>query len=892
MQRVFAAQAAPVPLADGVSALGCSEEEVYIGTSSGALHRYALEPLAPSSSTTPVRRSIDQITRVPGTPYLALLSSSCVALTEAPYEKSQRLFQTRGARCFAAATWHESRGKIRSDVAVGLRGMDEIVREKQGVVRQATGAADGVQVSMLAVACARHLAVYRWVDGVFWDRKEVTLPHAPHALAILAGAGVFIGCSSTEYLRLDVPLASHSMAADVVHRSEETGRTALAAGDWIDEHAWPLYSMAIPEHEGVESSAGLAAWLTRTPKPVLLALSDTILLGLEHGAVLTDASGRIRKSPRLVWDTPPNMGTEIRVYTRDTLRLVQTLVLEHVLMLAAAPGPTVYMVESSRPRTYTLDSLRVMPWSDQLAELEKNGEYEEALALLHTLDTKRLADLAQRKARLQTLLGVVRFQQGAYEEAMDLFMENDASPAQVLALFPAHIAGEYTRHPSTWPSFFGVPEAPQGTAQDAPPAALQALARFLTDRRRVLRAEGACSKGGMDAKNAAHDAFASASATTNDTRLATAQAVDTALFKTFLYTKPALVGPLARVENWCVVSQVETLLKDHGMYDALVSLYHGKEMHREALALLRARSAVDGVQPTVRYLQALGAQHADLILEHSRHVLDQDSAQGLDIFTADAGQVGTLARIDVLEHLAAYRADVGIAYAQHLLALDDQDPAVHNRLAHLLLAQRRDAQLLDLVRSSSQYDAQPLLDALPPPPALAHVRAQLLGRLGRRREALRLYLDMHEVAMAESYCAEHTDPDLWQALLHFQAQHAPLDALLALLTRRAAEMDLVEALPLFPAHVPVQHVAPYLYKALRAGSTRRASALIVKGLATARDAALHRSVRQLQQRRVLVTASRTCPACQRRLGNAVLSVVPATGMTFHYYCAHRVANKG
>lgn len=42
--------------------------------------------------------------------------------------------------------------------------------------------------------------------------------------------------------------------------------------------------------------------------------------------------------------------------------------------------------------------------------------------------------------------------------------------------------------------------------------------------------------------------------------IAVAQTVDTALFKTFLFTKPALLGPLCRLENWCEVNQVEELL--------------------------------------------------------------------------------------------------------------------------------------------------------------------------------------------------------------------------------------------------------------------------------------------------------------------------------------------
>lgn len=40
-----------------------------------------------------------------------------------------------------------------------------------------------------------------------------------------------------------------------------------------------------------------------------------------------------------------------------------------------------------------------------------------------------------------------------------------------------------------------------------------------------------------------------------------AQIVDTALFKSYLLYRPALLGPLCRVANWCEVSEVEEDLR-------------------------------------------------------------------------------------------------------------------------------------------------------------------------------------------------------------------------------------------------------------------------------------------------------------------------------------------
>lgn len=83
--------------------------------------------------------------------------------------------------------------------------------------------------------------------------------------------------------------------------------------------------------------------------------------------------------------------------------------------------------------------------------------------------------------------------------------------------------------------------------------------------------------------------------------------VDTALFKAYLATKPVMVGPLCRIENWCEVEEVEELLlaaqasfllRLHPLallisafveqkYRELLDLYNGKDMHEKAVKLLR-----------------------------------------------------------------------------------------------------------------------------------------------------------------------------------------------------------------------------------------------------------------------------------------------------------------
>ena len=52
------------------------------------------------------------------------------------------------------------------------------------------------------------------------------------------------------------------------------------------------------------------------------------------------------------------------------------------------------------------------------------------------------------------------------------------------------------------------------------------------------------------------------SALTPEQLIRYAQLVDTALFKSYIIIRPALLGPLCRLDNWCEVSEIEELLRE------------------------------------------------------------------------------------------------------------------------------------------------------------------------------------------------------------------------------------------------------------------------------------------------------------------------------------------
>jgi hypothetical protein len=86
-------------------------------------------------------------------------------------------------------------------------------------------------VSTLAVGCRRKIIVFRWVDGSFWDTKEIQLPHTPRTLAFPSPTTLFMGYTPSEYAILTIPLAASSSVSDLLIRKGEKETVIIAA--WL-----------------------------------------------------------------------------------------------------------------------------------------------------------------------------------------------------------------------------------------------------------------------------------------------------------------------------------------------------------------------------------------------------------------------------------------------------------------------------------------------------------------------------------------------------------------------------------------------------------------------------------------------------------------------------------
>jgi hypothetical protein len=101
--------------------------------------------------------------------------------------------------------------------------------------------------------------------------------------------------------------------------------------------------------------------------------------------------------------------------------------------------------DTSTASTSQIYLLTLNTWQKQLDDLIALGSYEEALSLLNALDSPQhyLPDVEERQKQLRILAGLSLFlDKGKYEQAIDIFIEENVNTAKVVSLFPKAISGK------------------------------------------------------------------------------------------------------------------------------------------------------------------------------------------------------------------------------------------------------------------------------------------------------------------------------------------------------------------------------------------------------------------------------------------------------------------
>lgn len=188
-----------------------------------------------------------------------------------------------------------------------------------------------------------------------------------------------------------------------------------------------------------------------------------------------------------------------------------------LLTLSPTSRPTLAIVtnsasENSQTTTGSSDSkiwiLSGRSWTAQIDQLVSLGEYQQALALLQSIDNADFAvpDAMDRARHLRMLVGLNLFlDEKNYDRAIDIFIEENVNPAKVVALFPKDIAGKLHRPREEIEEIWGGRTRANRQQQD------EASKRLLLGRKRSMPIPGAADDSVIAGKDGDSDRGASGS---------------------------------------------------------------------------------------------------------------------------------------------------------------------------------------------------------------------------------------------------------------------------------------------------------------------------------------------------------------------------------------------
>ncbi|TIA88198.1 hypothetical protein E3P99_02716 [Wallemia hederae] len=838
--------------------------------------------------------------------------------------------------------------------------------------------------SKLAAVSKRKVSIYTWTHDK-QDDVEIPLPNTPKVVVILNPFTAYIAYSASEYSIIQFDMKSSSVYSinDVVLPSNQTSyKSSLTAGlTGFLYRSKPLITAIDTQH---------------------VALIDGTLLvildqdgNLENSTSIPASADDIATASPFIYVSIPqnNQSTGVHVYSSYTLELVQVIPTEAKFLHHT--HSTLYLDASSG-----ISALEIVNRKQLIDKSIEQGKYEEALGLLESGKELDEDERTQLQLKILQLYSISLVDAGMIDDAIDIFIELETNPAKVIALFPENISGRLYTPKDEWSTLFGDFAKLYKPAHDhtdekddleivknsnsmssfksdndaasvkststsrtnrtakKEKSVVEALLRYLTDRRQKVKGainykqqEAGSSYNPLTTKLTDYSKeellnlpSTSAESLNGDDLAILAAVVDTALFKAYIETRPALVGSLCRLENYCQPEEVEVSLLDRKKYSELVSLYKSKNIHEKALDLLKRLCFEDedkDIEPCVSYTQQLGSEYIDLILQKSDWMFDIDKENAMHV---NDERVESLPRLRVAQYLHKIELDLCLQYLQHVTGeLNDQEPALHDYYADTLLQaaslsrntplfEDKYSAFVQFLSQSQQYSPKERLRGIPADDMYL-ARAILVDRLGRHEEALRIYArQLQDFEKAVTYCRrmEHVDREIYTKLLklylrtdeskgrrtnsqassyfrgssvavsptHSQSQddelsiaNVNMNEALMLLNSHPTKFDLKEVLNMIPGVTCLNELQTFLLRSYKAMISKQRWRSVTANIRKAEDTRLAAKLVDLESRFVVVDDNRICPECKKRLGNSVISVHPPRGQVTHLGCKDRFNEK-
>jgi hypothetical protein len=362
---------------------------------------------------------------------------------------------------------------------------------------------------------------------------------------------------------------------------------------------------------------------------------------------------------------------------------------------------------------------------------------------------------------------------------------------------------------------------------------------------------------------------------------------DTALLKLYIRNSPALVGSLVRLANRCDPGVVKDYLVKEDRWRELVDFYYSKQLHRQALALLQERDAVDtGIQ----YIQRLTAQDWEIITEFAPWLL-KANPDALDVFTDAAQESDPFDRRAVAQVLKSCDSALAIRYLEHIIVkLGDTTPQYSEDLIVLYIDRQQVDKLKQFIESENNgASAMRVFQVLPDKASFAESRAFCLAEMGNLKTSLEIYINKVKdtektQAFAERQYKRYTD--IFEVLLelYLTSKPAQLSAALGLLERHGPRLDSEKVLVQLPPSIAISDIRAFLTTRLRESQSQLHMSIAEQTLRRSAMLTLQLRVIERKQKAIMIAADKVCAACHKRVGSSVLAAFP-DGAVVHYVCS-------
>ncbi|KAH6568621.1 hypothetical protein BASA50_000417 [Batrachochytrium salamandrivorans] len=816
--------------------------KLFIGTSDGAILAYEVED-EPSFTITLVevsknfsKRSIDGIAVLPSSKSLVVLSdSSLIVCDYGSLSVTSPLSKTKGCSAIQAHRTPPDSSPTTHDLFAAI-----------------------VRKSIMVFTVSQYEVIHL---------KEIKLSHIPSSL---------IWCNSNSIVSTIVGGALH-----------------------IDIEVGIASPIPILDHLGTPATS-------RTYSPYILVDSsgDSFFLTAHDTSYRFDLlTGSLERL--FSWSAPPSHVVYEDYYLAALMAYqieVRSVKSGQVLQLISMQNCTVLFSGHLIFAASFCNVWRLLPldFEDQIDELVFANRFSDALKFIDELEFSQAADKASNITKVLALQAHHMFtEEKKYESALEILESLNASPLDVLDLFPALFDVEVD-----W------------TAPPSERDAVNAIAGYLLrERARLSKHRSTLSYAVQDTPQSSirvplltrlpeTDELSESNVLGYDDICHLQIIIDTSLLKAYLALNSPLLRSLVRVENYCDLVTAEALFSKTERFDAMIDLYFTKKLHSKAIEWLVAHTKEDGsVDAIVQYLKRLKlSESISYIFQYAPLVIAKDPELGLSVFTEDRDNLSQDNRIRVYEFLGTCSPQLALRYLEHaVFVLSDTSRSFHNELAfsYLKLIKSHtgpkelplESKLADFLRGSSSYDPDAVLLRMPSE-GLLNVRAIIYGRLKRHKEAISIYITkLCNFKLACSYCEDQYDADnsesaeVFTILLELLMQDSSrtLKDNLEFLSIYACKLNATTTLRLLQPDIALSVLEKFLYKSHDTLIDAKNMNIVRTSMLRAERIQLQKQLISLQSRRVYISDENMCKICLKRISNAMLAQF-LDGSMAHAYC--------